>query len=214
MINFLASPRFPDAIGFHSSRSAQFYTEVVALQNGFEQRNARWSSPLHRYDVASGIKTETDLSTMLHFFNNVRGRWIGFRFKDWLDYSSAPVLGKPLTALDQAIGTGDGKNKAFSLLKTYRAGGLSQTRRIQKPVEATVRVAVNGTLDPRFTVDLETGVVALPEDAEPPPVGALITAGFEFDVPCRFDTDQLCIGLQFQNVGSFSVPLVEVRSHC
>src|ERR1700730_10222855 len=115
MIDFLESPRFPDAIGFHSTSSTQFKTDVIVLSNGFEQRNAKWSHPLHSYDVASGIKNESVLSNILHFFNTVRGLFIGFRFKYWLDYSSASILGKPVTAMDQVIGIGDGKQREFPL---------------------------------------------------------------------------------------------------
>jgi len=211
MIEFLESPRFPDSIGFHSTSSTEFKTDVVVLNNGFEQRNAKWSHPLHRYDVASGIKTESDLSAILNFFSSVRGRFIGFRFKDWLDYSSSHILGKPITATDQLISVGDSKQREFPLTKTYQAGVLSHVRRIHKPVESTIIVAVNGKVDTRFTVNIAKGVVALPEDCNPPESGSLITAGFEFDVPCRFDTDQLAIGLSFQNLGNFTVPCIEIR---
>lgn len=211
MIDFLEAPRFPDSMGFHSTSSTEFKTDVVVLNNSFEQRNAKWSHPLHRYDVASGIKTEAEISAILHFFNSVRGRFIGFRFKDWLDYSSASILGKPITAMDQLIGIGDGQQREFPLTKTYQAGMLSQVRRIHKPVENTVLIAVNHKIDPRFTVNTATGMVILSDEYDPPCSGDFVTAGFAFDVPCRFDTDQLSIGLPFQHLGNFSMPLTEIR---
>jgi uncharacterized protein (TIGR02217 family) len=211
MIDFLETPRFPDKIGFHSTGSTQFNTDVIVLKNGFEQRNARWSYPLHRFDIASGIKNAADLSAILHFFNSVRGRFMGFRFKDWLDYSSSPTLGNPIAATDQVIATGDGKQREFALIKMYTVGEHSQIRRIQKPVENTVVVAINGVTDPRFTVNTVNGLVALSEEYDPPQPDDIITAGFEFDVPCRFDTDQLTIGLHHQTLGSFTIPLVEMR---
>jgi uncharacterized protein (TIGR02217 family) len=211
MIDFLESPRFPDTIGVHSTGGTHFTTDVVVLKSGFEQRNARWSTPLHSYDVASGIKNEADLSIMMHFFNSVRGRFIGFRFKDWLDYSSASILGKSITATDQVIGTGDGEKREFAFIKTYATGALSHVRRIQKPVENTIMVAINGVMDHRFTVNTVTGMAVLSVADDPPSRGDTITAGFEFDVPCRFDTDQLTIGLHHQTLGSFTIPLVEIR---
>lgn len=212
MLHFLESPRFPDNIGLHSSSHTQFNTDVVVLKNGFEQRNARWSYPLHSYDVASGIKTEADLSTILHFFNSVRGRFIGFRFKDWLDYTSSPILGKSITPTDQFIGIGDGKQREFQLMKTYQIGELSQVRKIHKPVENTVIVAVNGAFDQRFVVNTVTGTLILPDKFDPPQQNDIISAGFEFDVPCRFDADKLMIALPHQHLGSFSIPLIEVHS--
>jgi len=54
-----------------------------------------------------------------------------------------------------------------------------------------------------------TGVVTF---AVAPASGIAITAGFEFDVPVRFDTDTLDVTLDFERLGSItSIPLIEVR---
>ncbi len=55
---------------------------------------------------------------MIAFFEERRGRLHGFRFKDWSDYKSC-APSETLSALDQAIGTGDGAMAAFQLTKTY-----------------------------------------------------------------------------------------------
>ena len=45
-----------------------------------------------------------------------------------------------------------------------------------------------------------------------PAAGVLVTAGFEFDVPVRFDTDRLDVTWDLDRLGSIaSIPLVEVR---
>ena len=45
----------------------------------------------------------------------------------------------------------------------------------------------------------------------PPASGALVTAGYRFDIPVRFETDQLDIGADGSNSGLIgSVPLIEV----
>jgi len=42
--------------------------------------------------------------------------------------------------------------------------------------------------------------------------GTVITAGFEFDVPVRFDTDTLDVTLDIERLGSItSIPLLEIR---
>ena len=42
--------------------------------------------------------------------------------------------------------------------------------------------------------------------------GVVVKAGFEFDVPVRFDTDMLDVTLDFERLGSItSIPLIEVR---
>ncbi len=48
--------------------------------------------------------------------------------------------------------------------------------------------------------------------ATPPDIGALVTAGFEFDVPVRFDTDRIAVSLASYNAGEVpDVPVIEVR---
>ena len=60
-----------------------------------------------------------------------------------------------------------------------------------------------------WTVNTTTGLVTF---AASPALGMAITAGFEFDVPVRFDTDTLDVTLDFERLGSItSIPLIEVR---
>ena len=45
-----------------------------------------------------------------------------------------------------------------------------------------------------------------------PPPGSVVTAGFSFDVPVRFDTDKLEINvLSFRHGAIPSIPVVEIR---
>ena len=61
-----------------------------------------------------------------------------------------------------------------------------------------------------YTVDHATGLVTF---SAPPVSGTTISAGFEFDVPVRFDTDMLDVTLDIERLGSItSIPLIEVRS--
>jgi len=71
----------------------------------------------------------------------------------------------------------------FQLVKTY--GDVA--RPIAKPVEGSVVVAVDGD-GVEAEVDVETGAVTL--DAAPDE-GAVVTAGFLFDTPVRFDADRI-----------------------
>jgi uncharacterized protein (TIGR02217 family) len=95
-------------------------------------------------------------------------------------------------------------------VKTITVGDLCDERIIQKPVVGTVQIAVDSVLADNVHVDHSTGVITFAEDAVPA-FGAVITAGFEFDIPCRFESDQLLIHYQHGDLGSFTVPLVEVR---
>ena len=72
-------------------------------------------------------------------------------------------------------------------------------------------VAVDGTeLDPgAFTLEAATGAVTL---AAVPGAGAVVTAGFQFDVPVRFDSDRVDVTLEsFEAVRIAALPLIEIR---
>ena len=60
-----------------------------------------------------------------------------------------------------------------------------------------------------FDIDTTTGILTF---AEAPGPDATITAGFEFDVPVRFDTDAIRTSVASFKAGEIpSVPVVEVR---
>jgi uncharacterized protein (TIGR02217 family) len=147
------------------------------------------------------------------FFEERRGRLYGFRWRDRLDNSSG-APGAAITPLDQAIGTGDGATATFALAKTYGMVSAPYARPIAKPVAGTVRVALAGaeqTADVDFSCDAATGLVTFLA-GRTPPAGVAITAGFQFDVPVRFDTDYLEIDLSAFAAGQIPhIPLVEIK---
>ena len=118
------------------------------------------------------------------------------------------------TALDQPIGTGNGATAAFQLRKTYGSAFNPWTRDIRKPVAGTVLIAVAGVVQTpgtAYTVNHTTGIVTF-QPGHIPLASQAITAGFEFDVPVRFDTDKLEINIQgFRHGAIPSIPIVEIR---
>ena len=201
--------RFPDNISRNARGGPERRTQIVELASGDEERNASWANSRRRYDAAYGIRRADDLAAVVAFFEARNGRLYGFRWKDWADYKSCLPSQTP-AATDQNIGTGDGAKTAFQLTKTYSSGSQNWTRTITKPVAGTVAVAVGGTIHSSgWSVDTTTGLITF---ATAPANGATITAGFEFDVPVRFDTDQLDVTLDIERLGSItSIPLIEVR---
>ena len=199
--------RFPFAVAIGAVGGPQRRTEIVTLISGREERNSPWADSLRRWDAGPGVKSLDDLNTLIAFFEARRGRLHGFRFRDPIDNRSCAPSAVP-SMLDQLIGTGDGVTTAFQLVKTYASGAESWARTIAKPVEGTVVVAVDG-VEAAVSVDHTTGQVSF---AAPPADGAAITAGFAFDCPVRFDTDQLDIALDAVGAGEApSVPLVELK---
>ena len=198
--------QFPTAIAFHSSGGPARKTEIVTLGSGYEERNAVWANSRRHYDVGYGVKTLDDLHAVIAFFEARLGRLNGFRFKDFTDFKSC-APGANVTPLDQMLGTGDGTTTQFQLSKTYTSGPSGWTRNIAKPVAGSVRVAVDG-VETSVACDTNTGLVTF---AAAPMAAAVLTAGFEFDVPVRFDSDALSINLAQFNAGEIpSIPLVEI----
>lgn len=203
--------RFPATLSFGSLGGPERRTEVVALANGHEERNTPWAQSRRRYDAGLGLRSLDDVEELIAFFEARRGRLHGFRWKDWADYKSCPAS-RDIAPTDQHIGTGDGTTRSFALVKSYRSGAQSEIRRIAKPVAGSVRLALGGVpLEEGrgWSVDHASGTVTFDTA---PGAGAEIAAGFEFDVPVRFDTDLIQVSVASFRAGDMpSVPVVEIR---
>ena len=201
--------RFPDNISRGARGGPERRTQIVELASGDEERNASWADSRRRYDVAYGIRKADDLAAVIAFFEARGGRLYGFRFKDWSDYKSA-LPSVAISRTDQSLGTGTGAATQFQLVKRYTSGAQTWTRTITKPVAGTVLVALNGVNQPTgWTVDTTTGIITF---TVAPGIGIAVTAGFEFDVPVRFDSEAMDVTLDFERLGSItSIPLIEVR---
>jgi uncharacterized protein (TIGR02217 family) len=199
--------RFPDRIALGATGGPLWSTNVVTTAGGHERRNQNWSASRGRWNVGSGLKTRDDLAALIAFFRARRGRAFAFRFKDWSDFQMPR----------QQIGTTDGTTATFQIVKTYTSGPASQVRTIQLPVTGTVRCWVNniertlGGGTNEFQVNTTTGVITLGTGLRSP-AGNAVEASCEFDVPVRFDADELGLTLENFFQGQWAdIPVVEVR---
>ena len=218
---FIETPRFPDNISYGSSGGPKYNTTVITVNSGYEYNNINWDQARHYYDVAMGVRSMEELSDLVSFFHITRGKGHHFRYKDWADYLSCDLNQTP-TPTDQVFGVGDGLTTAFQLVKTYDLGGGTINQRdIKKPVNTTILIALDTVLqtedtytgtvsnnDNDYWIDYTTGIVTF---NSAPPWSVSITWGGEFDVPCRFDVDQLELSLDYYGHGSTGVPVIEVR---
>lgn len=196
----------PFALG--ASGGPERRVDIVALGSGAETRNTPWAHGRRRYDIGGAVRTLDELHELIAFFEARRGKLHGFRFRDPFDFKScAPSA--PVSPQDQSIGVGDGVTAAMPLTKSYGAGAETYLRPIKKPVAGTVRVAIDGDeLDPGdFSLDAAGAIVFV----TPPAAGAVVSAGFLFDTPVRFDIDRLDLSLDGFGAGrAIAVPLVEI----
>lgn len=203
--------RFPANLSFGSVGGPERRTDVVTLANGFEERNSPWAHSRRRYDAGVGLRSLDDVEVLIAFFEARHGQLHGFRWKDWSDFKSCRPSMQPVYT-DQVIAMGDGVTTEFGLKKHYRSGAQGYLRPIVKPVAGSVRIGIEGDEQQEglhWQLDPATGVVRF---LSPPNAGMEITAGFEFDVPVRFDTDRIQTSVASFRAGEVpNVPVVEVR---
>ena len=186
--------QFPTDISYGATGGPMFLTDVVTTVSGHEQRNSKWSQARARYNVASGVKTEAQWQSLIAFFRARRGKAVGFRFKDWSDYQA---INQPLQSL------GDDE---YQTVKRYVSGAVVAERIITKPVVGTVKLYRNSLLQVSgWSVDTATGIITTA-------LTGTLTVDYEFDVPVRFDTDELALSMDSFDAGSWNnIPLIEVR---
>lgn len=192
--------QFPPDIAYGATGGPEYLTSVVSMASGYEQRNANWSAARLKWNVASGLKHQAQLNTLIAFFRARKGKVYGFRFKDWTDYK----------ATAQVLGAGDGATKAFQLVKSYTSGAGNETRTITKPVLGTV-VPYLGSVKQTsgWSINTATGVLTF---SIAPAQGVAVTADFEFDVPVRFDTDSMAVSIEQFDLHQWSdIPVIEIR---
>lgn len=165
-------------------------TIITSPFSGVSQRNVNRLDPLHRYSVNTALLTQSQLNALREFFHCRDGMARGFRMRDCTEFwaSSDGDFNSPIGTPNQ-FGTGDGSTTVFGLYKTYTSGGVNRTRRIVKPVSATVSIYKNGvlqTLTTDYTIDYATGIVTF---VSAPTNGHALTWTGRFDVPVRFATD-------------------------
>lgn len=172
-----------------------FSTSIAEAASGDEQRNIQWSKQRGKWTI-DYTDDHAIITELIAFFQVMRGRAYGFRFKDWSDYKVA-----------NAFAVGDGATKVFQAAKVYKAGTYTFSRTLTRLVGPAI-VKVNGFVV-AASVNLDNGQITF---AAAPGIGDVISIECEFDVPVRFDIDDLPINMITQDLSSLeSIPIIEIR---
>jgi uncharacterized protein (TIGR02217 family) len=193
--------RFPEDISWGAVGGPGYSTGIVKTISGGEQRIQNWAQARCTYQVAQGVKSQEQLDALIAFFRVRKGKVHGFRYKDWSDF----------TAVKQYTMTGDGIIKKCQLQKVYGDSTYYEIRAIRKPVKDTLTIYKDDVevSDTDYTFNYLTGEV---EFDTAPAVGKIITASFEFDVPVRFDTDDMPVSIDDWQTYSWSgITIVEIQ---
>ncbi|MEP2921002.1 DUF2460 domain-containing protein [Sulfitobacter sp.] len=203
--------QFPANLSFGALGGPQRRVDVVTLANGFEERNTPWAHSRRVYDAGLGLRSLDDVEAVIAFYEARYGQMYGFRWKDWSDYKSA-IPSAEIDRGDQQIALGDGVTTQYQLIKTYRSGSHTYARPITKPVAGSVVLAVEQDDKQElvdYTIDNTTGVITFFDAPDP---DTRVFAGYEFDVPVRFDSDSLLTNIASFHAGQVpDIPVREVR---
>jgi len=207
----------PGSISQGSEAAPVSVVDIARGPTGYEQRRSRRSRRLRRFNIGKNIRTVNDVYDILSFFEVMNGPEHSFAIQNLIDWKSCKPA-DTITALDAAIGIGDGSNLAFQLKKQYKvtkvdASVIAIDRTIYLPVSGSVLVAVDGVLKTEATdyvINYSTGALTFITGHAPANLKA-VTAGFAFNEKVRFDTNDLGQVMEFFRVGSVpSIPLIEV----
>ena len=219
---------FPVDISYRSSGGPAWKTSIIENDSGTETAVSKWSTPRGAYNAVKAVQEQSQLADLLAFVRITEGAAHSFRYKDWTDYASTiDGLTSPddrarvdVSDVDQDLGTGDGTQTSFQLIKRYQYTSgtvtLERVRPITKPAEDSVIVAVATVAQVEgvdYTVDHSTGIVTF---TTAPAIDQAVTAGYEFHVPCRFGEEFDAQGIPaeitaFDQIDVSSIPIIEKK---
>lgn len=210
-------------IRYGTAGGPEFNTSIITVQSGFEQRNSNWEDSRASWNLADDTYSKVELEYMIAFFRARKGKFEGFRYKDWSDYSvdlatSGFVSRNVNTTTDLQLAKvyNTASLPIYSNNNPY-AGTSSDIRIINKPAINSVNIYLDGNLatqDVDYTIDYSTGNVTLAAD----PQGQYVQWIGDFDVPVRFDTDKFSATFEAYRDSDkeaiytiTSLPIVELR---
>lgn len=188
--------RLLDRLAIGTQGGPTWSTRQVPLASGIVRRNAQRSRPLYRYSVLYQNLEPQYYQAVIDAFNACRGGAYGFRLRDPIDFD----------AVDEPFAIGTGSSQTVQLIKSYPWGAESVARPIRKP-NAGVVIKANGVVLAGATVSTSTGLATFTA-----PAGQSVTWSGTFDVPVRFESDQLIGSFDRSSnavILSADVPLVE-----
>lgn len=196
MANDFDDTRLPEDIERGTMGGPAYNTSVIRLASGHERRNQEWEQPLDTYNIGYGVQKRADLEAVYAFFHARNGRARAFRFRNWLDYIVEYGI----------VGTVAGEPLQRQLVRAYGDPVNPQLRFVTLPVAHTLAIYVNMIRVYNWALGAD-GLVTF--DADP---GENVLASFEFDMRCRFDTDNLQVKLNTYREGTVpSIQISEIR---
>lgn len=188
MAEFLEE-RLPVDIRMGASYGDEYAVQITQTAGGAEYRKLVHGLPRRRWTINYTLLRDDLAARVLALYHRAYQQLAGFRVYDVDDHNSSASgrgtitnLDQPLTRLSAGI---------YQLRKEYGSGatplGIGRPARIiYKPVAGSLIVAKNGvSVVSGVTLNTTNGQVTI---SPAPLIGDTITAGFEFDIPARFNS--------------------------
>ena len=201
--------RFPVDVRLGMSYADAYAVDIVTTAGGGEYRRLVHPFPVRSFHV-NVTTDQADLwARVLSLYHRAFGLFAGFRVKCLDDYTTNHNTRQP-TPTDAWLGFSD--TGVYPLRVIY--GDVQDNfvpgigfpyRRIYKPIEETVVVAVNQVpVTSGLTIDDSTGIITL---TPAPSITDIVTAGCEFDLPCRFNSkiEVTAIDIDLRDCGSIEL---------
>ena len=191
---------FPALYAQRATMGPDMDVVTITSDSGGTSRTLQFKEAKIRFTVEETEQSQAVMQTLLAFFYNRKGRLYGFRARDITDFQ---LLSEPTQQ------SADGVRTTFQLVKRYPSGAQTDVRTITKPCSDLV-ISVGGVpATPPPSINFSTGIVTF---ASPPAAGAVITCTGTFDVPVRFDSDEVVFSIQgFESYNLEAIGLLETE---
>lgn len=191
--------------------TCEFSFNTIVLENSAQEEMRVPNHTEYRFacDVGEMILREDEYrqhyTYLKDFFEARKGKYEGFRFKNWADYR---VESKQITANLSTDGIlVQTAPLTYQIVKRYALDGQATYKTIRKVVPGKWKVFLDGVeLTDGVTVNVNTGEVVF----ESEPVGTL-SVECEYDLPCRFDVDAFSPVLIVDDKGNRYYQLNQLR---
>jgi uncharacterized protein (TIGR02217 family) len=193
--------RLPTQVEINAVRREREPVDIVKTDGGYEVRNARHATGLFEYELTypTAGYSDTVSKAVKDMFKASRGGLYPFRFRDWDPENN--------TLTDEVIGTKNGSQTAFQIIKTWTVGGQSQVRRITRPV-SPLTVKLDGvTTGSGYSIDYATGILTFSSGAG----SQVVSVSGTYDIPVRFDLTFQATGLASFLEHIDGLTLIEVK---
>jgi len=203
--------RLPVDVRLGMSYADDYTVMITTTAGGAEYRKLVQPFPARSFHV-NFTTDQADLwARVISLYHRAYGKFAGFRVKCMDDFSTNNLTGAP-TPLDEVLA--NSSTGIYQLRNFYGTNGTAlagvgyPSRTIFKPVAGTVVAAKNGvTISSGLSVNTTTGLITI---SPAPLISDTITAGCQFDIPCRFNSmiEVTAIDRKFRDCGS--IDLIEL----